>query len=57
MIDANLINKYIEGIESMLVPLGATITFRSLYWDRFIQDEFLIVSTMEGQIKGAMCFS
>lgn len=52
MADANLIYKYIEGMESMLVPLGATIACKSVYRGRFPQDDLLIVSTLEGQIEG-----
>lgn len=51
-IDANIINKYIQGFESMLVPMGATIKFNSLYRDRFPQDDLLIASLMEGQVGG-----
>ncbi len=51
-IDANIINKYIHGLESMLVPMGANIKFNSLYRDRFPQDDLLIASLMNGQADG-----
>lgn len=51
-IDANIINKYIQGFESMLVPMGVTIKFNSLYRERLPQDDWLIASLMNGQADG-----
>lgn len=48
----NIINGFIEGFKSVLLSLGATLIFKSTDREHFPQDDWLITSTLNGQVEG-----
>jgi CheY-specific phosphatase CheX len=52
-INANIINNFIQGIESTLSSMGASCTFNALSRDQYPQDdELLVASLIDGQATG-----